>query len=433
MRYKVTIYQKKGRLIDMFGKRKLGLFVVLLFVIGSMIPAFTFVTAPGMLKIINGSVNENVTTGVRAYDPDPAKNGYVDFYIQNRTNNGTDGDFMQYNPNPLLGDFYNFEISDVIPGWLEGDPGITIVNQENGTYLDGKRAGYVAYSKNILDELGSQNFPNMTLRKIPVLKFINNGSNFIEFSWDPLYDPDVLIAGYTVYRSPTNESGTWSLVSGNKDNPVIGTEFNDTSVSPNSSYYYALKVCFVGYTFNNPLNIDNYECMYLGEGSMMMISNISDKTVDYIVIRDAPSDLGAEVDSITINIGETTITVYACGYNGTEPLGEFVGVVEVNWTPDLDTLGYCLPDKDTLTAFYAYYEGGSVDITGENETLNVKDNFTVIIRTPVVDYIKLLDTPDGDLANEIQDQIWNVGDPLMIYAAGYNYTGPTPAEDTFVG
>lgn len=393
----------------MRGKRALVIVVALMVMVGSAIPFVMTVTAPPPKpKSVGGAVNANAT-GVRAYDP--VQNGIVSIYMMNETENGTDVDVMKYNI--AIGDYYLSSIEDNIPNWKEGAPGVVIVDVENGTFVTGDRAGYVAYITEIFDGNDPQILPNTTLRKIPVPTFINNGTNFIEFSWAPLPDPSGLIAGYTIYRSTDNN--TWNLASGDKDNPVVGTLFNDTTVSAGTTYYYAIKVCFVGYSYDIPANVDNFESTYPGEGSSMMNSTKSPWIIDEIRITKDPFGI-ENYTTETINIGDK-LTCYASGFNSTT--GLFISSIEVDWT-ETGSLGTLLPLKDTQTIFTAGYVGGTTTVEAVNGTMF--DDFTIIINDPTSDYINLTATPNGPKLTYVEI---NQGDEYVILASGYNNTGPT--------
>jgi predicted RNA-binding protein with PUA-like domain len=144
--------------------------------------------------------------------------------------------------------------------------------------------------------------------------------------------------------------------------------------------------------------------------------NIADPTIDYIIITDAPD--GNELVIVNIDIGGQ-VTAYASGYNNTG--STYVGLVEVDWT-DIPDLGTFDNDTGTNTEFTAGFSGGSTNITGQNTTLVVSDNFTVIIADPTIDYIIITDSPDG---NELEIVNIDIGGQVIAYASGYNNTGPT--------
>jgi hypothetical protein len=388
-------------------KMRLGILVVLMFVIASITPMVTTVVAPPPdPKTVWGVVNQNAT-GVRAYNADPAKNGDVSVYIQNRTDEGPDMDIMKYHV--ALGDFYQSPIEDTFTTWSPGDPCLVVVDVEDGDTGSGDRAGYVAYMYDVLDAFDPQQFSDTELRKIPVPQIGINGTSFINISWAPLDDPLGLIAGFTVYRSDDNI--TWNPAGGDEANPITDPFYNDTNVAAGTQYYYALKVVFAGTPFN-------HENMYYGEGSLIMESKVSLLDTDMLIIEFLGT--GIEVTMETIGILESVGPVVAQGYNLTS--GTPTGSVDCTWSVDDILLGEVNPTDGTQSTFTAYDLGGIVQVTAENTTLGLIDTFNVTIIDATVDYI-LLTYTNG---TEITDlTTWNIGDPLDIEARGYNNSGPT--------
>ena len=251
----------------MKGRRVLCVIVMILFVTNCYPFPQSPVTADPIPKTIQGIVDPNSTTGVLAYP------GATIFYIQNRTNEGQDVDIM-YQGGGI--EYYMQGIEDSITDWEIGDPGVVVVDVENGTYFDGDRAGYVAYVKDILDATAAQTFPTVELQKISIPTLVGNGTGFINISWVPLNNTNGLIAGYTIYRSTTNDSDlSWSLVGGSVNAPLMDLWFNDTTVTGGSTYYYSVKVCIIGYQNNDPGLVENYQCQYFSEGSVAIVANTS--------------------------------------------------------------------------------------------------------------------------------------------------------------
>jgi hypothetical protein len=137
---------------------------------------------------------------------------------------------------------------------------------------------------------------------------------------------------------------------------------------------------------------------------------------DYILITNAPD--GLELTTVTLPIGGT-VMAYASAYNLTS--GTFIGLVDVDWSA-LPLLGSFTNITGTSTTFTAGIVGGSVNVTGQNITLVLSDNFTVNILPPTIDYIMITDSPDG---NELTTVNINIGEQVEAFASGYNSTGPT--------
>jgi hypothetical protein len=381
------------------------------------------VNADAVYKQVLGIVDPNSGTGVFAYDPVPADNGWTYFYIQNRTNEGTGTDPMTQ----LAGfDIYDPEIYINVSDWMIGDECINVVNREVGAYgVD--HAGYVAFMNMTLSDLaGTDVAPTTELLKIPTPSIDVSGFGFINISWGALADPNGLIAGYTVYSSENNGTvsgdAEWTIAGGSVNAPITDLFFNHTGITEGTDYYYAIKVVFTGYTDNNPANVDNYECAYFGEGSELITAPSSGLTLDYILITDTPD--GTELTTVTIPIGDM-VTAYASGYNDTgTPI--YIGLIEVDWT---GAGGSWAPGLGTSSTYTAGMTGGLNTQTGANATLVVSDTFDIDILQATVDYI-VLEYLNG---TEIPDMELNMSmGSLDIYAVGYNNTGPTSVGNVIV-
>jgi hypothetical protein len=382
-----------------------------------LVVSVSMVSGDPVFKKVLGIVDPNSGTLVPAYDAGP-DNGWTYYYIQNRTNegNGTDP-ITQF----MGSDIYDPEIYINITDWMVGDECINVVSRNYGTYgVD--HAGYVAFMNTTLTPVvGTDVAPTTELLKIPTPTIDVSGIGFINISWPALADPYGLIAGYTVYSSPTNGTTSgdaeWGIPSGGSVNaPITDLFFNDTGVIGGDDYYYSLKVVFKGWEFDNPANVDNYECTHFGEGSLLVTAPVSLLTVDFIVVEYFDT---TPVGTINLDVGQSTVTVYAQGYNDTGVI-TWVGAVEADWTVALLALGSCSPTPSTSTVFTANFIGGLAVVTATNGSMT--DIFNVSIAAPVIDYI-ILEHANG---TEIPDMVFNMsGSPLDIWAAGYNNTGAT--------
>lgn len=404
--------------MDMENKSLVRLLVVML-LCGSMLIAHVPVVQGDLaFKQITGIVDPNSSTSVRAYDP--VQNGFIFYYIQNRTNEGNGTD-----PIESMGpgqDYYDPEIQNNITDWIIDDECILIIEREFGTYgVD--HAGYITFFNVTLNGDGVQIIsPPIELLKIPTPTFDSNGTGFINVSWTPLPDLNGLVAGYKVYRSETNSSdGDWELVGGATNSPITDNYFKDPGVNPDTTYYYSLRLSFMGYMNNNPGNVDNYQNQYFGEGSAPMSSPSSLLTLDYILIEYGN---GTEVISEMLDVDTSTPQVYAQGYNNSGG-GTLIGPQVVDWTINPVANGSVAPVTDTYTVFTANFLGGWVTVTATIGLLS--DTFDVYVNPPTVDSI-VLEYING---TEIQDMTFNMSGPaLEIYAAGYNGTFP---GWTFIG
>ncbi len=140
-------------------------------------------------------------------------------------------------------------------------------------------------------------------------------------------------------------------------------------------------------------------------------------TIDNIIITDSPN--GTELTTITLQIGEKVIA-YASGYNSTS--GDYIGLVDVQWSVDPLAAGSFDNDAGKSTTFTAEYTEGTITIKGENLSMvpSVSDGFELTIEA-TIDYISLTNSPDG---TPYTKETLNIGSSLIIYASGYNSTGP---------
>jgi hypothetical protein len=403
----------------------MGMFLMLSVCIGISTIHLQMVQGDPVFRQIQGIVDPNSTTGVRPYDL--VQNGFVYYYIQNRTNEGNGTDPMTTNPAPPpIVDYYDPAISSGINDWQVGDECILVVDREYGSYGT-DHAGYVAFMNVTLVATGGVQFaPTTELKKIPVPIMVSNGTGWIEISWDALDDPNGLIAGYKVYRSETNGTvlgdDDWTLVGGTVNAPLTVTNYNDTSVVGGTTYYYSVKVVFTGYKNDDPLQVENYQNQIFGEGSGEMSSEVSIYTVNYFTLTTGPAPNGPELTTEFLDVGET-IQIWASGYNNSVVPNPYVSPVVVDWSqsPSLGSFSTYTGDNTIFTA--GYYQGGTTTITGENLAMTpTTDTGDVTVNPPIVDYILLTYSPNG---TEILDMPWNTGDPLLIYASGYNETAFT--------
>jgi catabolite regulation protein CreA len=405
----------------------------LLIITGLFVFQVSEVSGDPVFRQIQGIVDPNSTTTVRAWDS--VQNGFVYYYIQNRTNEGSGTDPMETNPvPPPVVDFYDPPISSGITDWKPGDECILVVDREYGSYGT-DHAGYVAFINVTLVATGGVQFaPTTELKKIPVPTKISNGTGWIEISWDALDDPNGLIAGYKVYRSTTNGTfmgdDDWELVGGTVSDPLTTTNFNDTTVSGGLDYYYSIKVVFTGYANNDPAQVDNYQNQIFGEGSGEVTSPVPPVDIDYIVIMDAANNMGNPIwidwpaDTYTLyNVGETD-RFYAAGFNYT--LG-YIKDIDVDWTvinvfgiPDT-TNGTVTPGPSTSTLFTANStHGGVLIVRADFSAATETTNFTsyIIVIPPQPDYIQIQDA----MGNVVTTMTYGVAEVDQFYAAGFNYT-----------
>ncbi|UCG70580.1 MAG: fibronectin type III domain-containing protein [Thermoplasmata archaeon] len=405
--------------------------VAMLMTSGFFIFQVSVVRADFVQKQIFGNVTANGT--VRAWDA--VQNGFSYFYIQNRTNEGNVWDIMMttgtidyYDPY-ISGEEGTPPETGFIIDWQTGDPGIIIIEREFGSYGT-DHAGYIAFNMNILDSEPTQIFDNSTLHKIPIPKIDVNGSNFINLSWEPLPDPLSLVAGYKVYRSDDNGTvsgdAEWGLVGGSTSAPLTDPYYNDTTVSPDETYYYSLKLVFTGYQNNNPGSEENYQSTYFGEGSGYANTSGEPPTVDYVQIRTQPGGLGDNLcDPINYRnypVGETD-TYYGAMYNDTTGYIDDVPAT-ATWSSDTPSIADVSTPGTSTTLTCSPINWGTVMITLDDGT-GIQNTTIVTVDEPTVDYIQIRDAAGG-LGNDLGDPgnyptYW-VGYTTTFYGAEYNFT-----------
>ncbi|UCF07287.1 MAG: hypothetical protein JSW28_06440 [Thermoplasmata archaeon] len=366
------------------------------------------VLAPSNPKTVYGEIYLNATHNEIAYP------GNSTFYIMNWRENGTDTGHMVSSGGI---EYFAMDIEDNITWWEVGDAGVVIVDVENGTYFDGNRMGFVAYTTTVLT-VGDDVFPEVELQKIPVPELKANGTGFINITWDPLPDPFGLVAGYKVYRSLTNNSdASWELVGGSKDAPLTETWFNNSfNVTDGYTYYYSIKVSFIGYENDIPGNVNNHQNMYFGEGSVAMMSAPFVCTVDWIAIVDTPGTGLFNISDDTVDVG-FKIQGWAAAFNASYG---YLDDIPVTWSVinGSGATAFTLPLSGDNSVFNASKNGGTVTWRAEDTEGNI-DTVTFIINLPVVDEIYIVDTPNTGMT-PILDQTVDVGFTTIGWAAAYN-------------
>jgi predicted transcriptional regulator len=400
-----------GQGITIKRNRELTLIILGLMMLSFFLSPMEYAQGDTEFKQIHGNVIGDSGTGVRAYHPDPAQNGFVYYYIVNRTNEGNGTDPMKTSGGI---DYYDPVISNNLTDWQAGDTLMLIVEIENGDWgID--RAGYIAYTGITLDASLAQMVPDIVLQKIPAPIVFGAGPDFINITWTPFIDIHEINVGYKVYRSTTNgtidQNKDWKLVGGDIDNPVPEPYFNDTTVLGGFEYYYAIKMCFKGNANNNIVEVDNYENRYLGEGSSPMHSLSPPPTVDYIEMTDVPEGIPLDGGIVPINYQEWG---YCSLYNYTYG---FIDTVTANWTAEGGTSSLLAPSPGETNGIDVGNVPGFVYF---NATYGLfKDSIHYFVTSETVDYIEITDFPDG--FPPAQETV-SVGTLREGYCSAYNNT-----------
>jgi predicted transcriptional regulator len=268
-----------------------------------------------------------------------------------------------------------------------------------------------------LDGSGAQVVPAIELQKMPTPRLVANGSDFINISWSPLNDTNDLIAGFTVYRSVTN--GTvggdidWKIIGGSLNNPISDLYFNDTTPMVGMTYYYSLRVSFLGYESDNIAIIDNDETLYFGEGSAPFTTKPFPPMIDYIEITDSPNGSVLLNESVIVGSQRSGI---CSAYNNT---AGFLGTVIADWTVSGGTATLQNPSPSEANGIDVQMTPGPVWL---NASLNgFVDSVLYTVLAPEVDYIQIRDSPNG-LGEVVSEKTYSEGETDTFWAAGYNHT-----------
>lgn len=153
--------------------------------------------------------------------------------------------------------------------------------------------------------------------------------------------------------------------------------------------------------------------------------------VDYILIRNAPDNGGAEVGDefyFTWLYGDH---FYAAGYNNTHG---YVGDVSVTWMSSNKSVG-TITSPGTSTYFDPVGDG-TCTVTANYDGIT-DDTGTLTVSSATVDYIQIRDAPDGG-GDIVIDPIYILGSVDTYYGALYNDTAgyltevsPGDGQDSF--
>jgi hypothetical protein len=192
-------------------------------------------------------------------------------------------------------------------------------------------------------------------------------------------DNEYLIKGgsLTIYASGYSSLGTYlHLVDVNwtASPSGLGSLSPDKGTSTTFTAFSTLgSVIIDGTNATNPSLKDNFTL------------NIVSGTIDNVIITDSPN--GTELTTITLQIGEK-VTAYASGYNSTS--GDYIGLVDVEWSVDPLAAGSFDNSTGKSTTFTAEFAEGPITITGENLSMapSLSDSLEITIET-TIDYITL--------------------------------------------
>ena len=124
-----------------------------------------------------------------------------------------------------------------------------------------------------------------------------------------------------------------------------------------------------------------------------------------------------EITDITVDIG-FTLQGWAASFNDT--IG-YIGDLSVLWSVDnTGSNATTDPPSGSNSTFYSGWFGGTATWTADDGSGH-SDSVIFTVNPPEIDYILIVDTP-GSGATEIPDQIIDVGETHLGWAAGFNFT-----------
>jgi outer membrane protein assembly factor BamB len=157
------------------------------------------------------------------------------------------------------------------------------------------------------------------------------------------------------------------------------------------------------------------EASYLSSTNATGVLSVINYTMDYIIIRDAPNNMGNPIVDWEFSVGEST-SFYAAGYNNS--VG-YIGDVTVIWESSNTSVGN-VTSPGSQTAFSARSIAGDCIITARYNATISDETGTLTVVSASLDYILITDSPDGV---ELTSVTLNVGEQVTVYASGYNSTG----------
>ncbi|MCK4758382.1 MAG: hypothetical protein KAS67_08015, partial [Thermoplasmata archaeon] len=155
-----------------------------------------------------------------------------------------------------------------------------------------------------------------------------------------------------------------------------------------------------------------------GTGNIDTVSfTINPPEVDFIVIVDSEDTSSEEILDTTVDIGFSVVG-WAASFNDT--VG-FIGDISVSWSVvNAGSNGTSEPSSGTNSTFYSGWFSGTATWTASDGS-DHSDSVIFTVNTPLIDFILIVDTPDGG-GTEIPDKTIDVGETHTGWAAGFNST-----------
>ncbi len=162
-----------------------------------------------------------------------------------------------------------------------------------------------------------------------------------------------------------------------------------------------------------------------GENLSLAISdsfvvNVTTAKIDFIQIRNAPSNGGSIVTSLTFDVGEW-ITLWAAAFNSSAGyLGDYASTT---WSETTGGTVITVTTPGDSTTITVQLIGGSSTITANYN--GVTNTTTVTVNPPEVDWVQIRDLPGGagnNLCDPVNYPTFPVGHEAPLYGAQYNIT-----------
>ncbi|UCE73056.1 MAG: PKD domain-containing protein [Methanomassiliicoccales archaeon] len=144
--------------------------------------------------------------------------------------------------------------------------------------------------------------------------------------------------------------------------------------------------------------------------------NIITAEVDYIQIRNAPSNGGQVITDLTLDVGQSA-ELWAAAYNYSALyIGDRISTI---WTVSMGANLISVLSPGANTTVLANMMGGNAEITAD---LNGVENFTsVYVNPPTINSIRINDAQEA-AGNEVVDPTFCVGFESVFWGAYYNTT-----------
>ncbi|MFZ5518126.1 MAG: hypothetical protein ACOY90_15885 [Candidatus Zhuqueibacterota bacterium] len=239
------------------------------------------------------------------------------------------------------------------------------------------------------------------------------------FSFSEIASPQ--IAGAPISMTIEANDAYENIITGFSSTVTLSDESG--TLTPTTSGNFSSGVWTGSVTITKAYVDNKITAISTGKNGVSNNFNVNADGLDYILIRDNPGGLGAEVGDLTLNFNDQVV-LYAAGY---DQYDNYINDVTANW----DTAGTLLDMPSPLVGTSTTYRvetvntssqvgkiwavsGGEVDSTG---TITVAE----------IDHVLIRDADNGE-GNVVASRTISADETLTLYAAAYdagnNYLGP---------